>query len=206
MLGFYNYTVILTYIGMLTSFFGIVFAADGSIMQALLCLMISGFCDMFDGRVASTMKRTRREKNFGIQIDSLSDLVCFGVLPAVIVHMLSPKNMIVSSICGLYLLCALIRLAYFNVDEAERQESTDTGREIYQGLPVTSVALILPLLFCASRIPGFPLKAVAPVILLLMATAFVTPFHLKKPALPGKLVMSFVGISELALLLTKGGF
>ncbi|MEA4814126.1 MAG: CDP-alcohol phosphatidyltransferase family protein [Oscillospiraceae bacterium] len=127
MLGFYNYTVILTYVGMLASFLGIMFAIDGSILQALLCLMISGFCDMFDGRVASTMKRTRNEKNFGIQIDSLSDLICLGVLPAVIVHTLSPRNIIVSCICGLYLLCALILL----------------------------------LLFCAARIPGYPIKAVA---------------------------------------------
>ena len=69
MLGFYNYTVVLTYVGMLTAFFGVVFAIHGSIEQALLCLMISGFCDMFDGLIASTMKnRTRRQKNFGIQI------------------------------------------------------------------------------------------------------------------------------------------
>lgn len=204
MLGFYNYTVILTYVGMLTSFLGIIFAIDGSILQALLCLMISGFCDMFDGRVASTMKRTRSEKNFGIQIDSLSDLICFGVLPAVIVHTLSPRGIIVSCICGLYLLCALVRLAYFNVDEAERQEQTESVREVYRGLPVTSAALILPLLFCAARIPGYPIKAVAAVVLLLTAIAFVTPFRIKKPALPGKLAMSLVGVSELVLLLTKG--
>ena len=191
---------------MLTSFWGIVLAIDGNTFQALLCLMISGFCDMFDGSVASTMKRTRSEKNFGIQIDSLSDLVSFGVLPAVIVHLLNQHSTIVCCICGLYLLCSLIRLAYFIVDEAQRQEQTENGREIYHGLPVTSAALILPLLFCATIIPGFPLKIATPVILLLMAAAFVAPFRLKKPALPGKLVMSLVGISELVLLLAKGGY
>lgn len=206
MLGYYNYTVILTYIGMLTSFLGIVLAVDGSILLALLCLMVSGFCDLFDGRVASTMKRTRKQRNFGIQIDSLSDLVCFGVLPAVIVHLLNPHSIIVSCICGLYLLCALIRLAYFNVDEAERQEHTENVREVYHGLPVTSVALILPLLFCAGRILGFPINIATSAALLVMAAAFVIPFHLKKPALPGKLAMSLVGVSVLVLMLTKGGF
>ena len=64
---------------------GILFAFEGQLWAALGCLMFSGVCDMFDGKVASTKKeRTRSEKRFGIQIDSLSDLVCFGVLPAVI--------------------------------------------------------------------------------------------------------------------------
>ena len=49
MLGYYNYTVLLTYAGMLTSLGGILFASSGSMTKALLCLMISGFCDMFDG-------------------------------------------------------------------------------------------------------------------------------------------------------------
>ena len=48
--------------------------------------MIAGLCDMFDGKIASTMERTRQEKRFGVQIDSLSDLICFGVLPALIVY------------------------------------------------------------------------------------------------------------------------
>ena len=89
MLGIYNYTVILTYFGMLVSFTGLTFAIQGDLRTALTCLMISGVCDMFDGKIASTMERTAREKRFGIQIDSLSDLICFGVLPAVITWRLS---------------------------------------------------------------------------------------------------------------------
>lgn len=90
MLGFYNYTVVLTYVGMLTGFAGILFAAGGQVSPALLCLLGAGFCDMFDGKIASTRPRTQQEKRFGIQIDSLSDLVCFGVLPAVIVWCAPP--------------------------------------------------------------------------------------------------------------------
>ena len=86
MLGIYNYTVILTYLGMLSGFGGILCAFERRVDLALLCLIVSGVCDVFDGKVASTKKdRSRSEKRFGIQIDSLSDLVCFGVLPAVIV-------------------------------------------------------------------------------------------------------------------------
>ena len=85
MLGFYNYTVILTYLGMLSGFTGIVCASSDNLKGALICLVIAGVCDMFDGKIASTMERTRQDKRFGVQIDSLSDLICFGVLPALIV-------------------------------------------------------------------------------------------------------------------------
>ena len=81
MIGYYNYTVILTYIGTLFGFAGITYIWNGNLKMALFCLMCAGLCDMFDGRIASTMKRTKPEKRFSVQIDSLSDLVCFGILP-----------------------------------------------------------------------------------------------------------------------------
>ena len=85
MIGFYNYTVILTYMGLASSLIGIYLAMSGShITMAVIALMISGLCDMFDGKVARTRKRTDDEKKFGIQIDSLCDLICFGLLPAAI--------------------------------------------------------------------------------------------------------------------------
>ena len=87
MIGFYNYTVILTYVSLIISSIGICFAGAGKPYLAIFCLILSGICDMFDGKIASTMKRTRAEKRFGIQIDSLSDVICFGVLPAVIVRL-----------------------------------------------------------------------------------------------------------------------
>ena len=200
MLGFYNYTVILTYIGMLSSFCGLLLTLNGKPQWALVCLMFSGFCDMFDGRIASTMKRNRSEKAFGIQIDSLSDLICFGVLPAVVVYTFNP-GVLTGCISGLYALCALIHLAFFNVDEAERQEQTEAHREIYQGLPVTSSALLFPLLFCGTLIKGFPLHVVMPVVMLLTAIAFISPFKLKKPAKAGKIAFILAGIVVLVLMI-----
>ena len=96
----YNYTVILTYIGMLTGFIGIVYAFEKNTFGAVICLMIAGFCDMFDGTIASTKERTQQEKCFGIQIDSFSDLICFGALPAIIVYSQSKHNQIVLMVCS----------------------------------------------------------------------------------------------------------
>ena len=68
MLGVYNYTVVLTYEGMLIGVFGMTRAMQGDLQSALFCLMLAGFCDMFDGKIASTKMRTQQEKRFGIQI------------------------------------------------------------------------------------------------------------------------------------------
>ena len=72
MIGFYNYSVILTYIGLVSSVFGITQVFENHMSIAFLCLLLSGICDLFDGKIARSMKnRTEHEKVFGIQIDNI---------------------------------------------------------------------------------------------------------------------------------------
>ena len=217
MLGVYNYTVILTYLGMFFACAGIHFAfssSDRSFILSLLCLMLAGVMDMFDGKVASTKKnRSGFEKEFGIQIDSMADLVSYGVLPALLVYKLAlgdsvyphihPLGVRVTMcICAVYLLCALIRLSFFNVEESERQRSAGGCRREYRGLPVTSVALVLPAVFIISYFAGSRRPPIVPstVILAFMGAAFITPFRMAKPGFAGKALMVAMGIAELALL------
>lgn len=204
MIGYYNYTVILTYIGTCFGFAGIACVWRGGLKQALVCLMIAGFCDMFDGKIASTMDRTRQEKRFGIQIDSLSDLICFGMLPAMIAYCCTEGSMLSGVISAAYLLCALIRLAWFNVDEEERQTQESGSREIYLGLPVTSAAVLLPLFIGGGSCLNLPVKAAAPVLLLCIGAAFLTPFHLKKPGALGKVLLILVGIAGFTVVMMGG--
>lgn len=204
MLGFYNYTVILTYAGMLISFVGAAMVLNGNIHAALVCLMLSGLCDMFDGKVASTKKdRTDKEKRFGIQIDSLSDLISFGVLPALLIYQIVDKSIVglVTSAC--YVLSALIRLSYFNVDEEERQNQTAERRTVYLGLPVTTVALIIPIVIVIADMLAWPMKIVGPVMLLVIAILFITPFQIKKPGNIGKMMMLLAGVAEFVLLFVR---
>ena len=202
LLGVYNCTVVLTYFGMLVAFTGITMAINGDIHNALICLAVSCVCDMFDGKIASTKKdRSIRERRFGIQIDSLSDLICFGTLPAVIVYILSGGNDLCFYISGFYLLCALIRLAWFNVDEEERQEVSDRARDVYYGLPVTTAALIVPALVGLCHMYRWLLEILGPLALMVMGGALLIPFRLKKPALLGKIGMLLCGGAELLILL-----
>ena len=200
MIGFYNYTVILTYLGLLSGFGGILCASNGNLKAAIILLLVAGFCDMFDGLVASTMKRTKAEKRFGIQIDSLSDLICFGVLPAAICFFCTNERVFHGIIPGLYLLCALIRLAWFNVDEEQRQDKQACGRKHYLGLPVTTAALIVPFFTGLGGLLSLPLDYVLSILLLITAAAFITPFQLKKAGTIGKLIMVGVGVTTLLLV------
>ncbi len=204
MIGFYNYTVILTYIGFACGAVGIYCAAGGKTHVALLMLLLAGLCDMFDGKVAKTKKdRTDPEKRFGIQIDSLSDMVCFGLLPPTIAFScgLTTPIHIVIYVC--YSLGALIRLAYFNVTEEERQQKTSERRKVYEGLPVTSSALIIPLLFGFRHDLAAAFPIVAAVVYAAVAVAFITRFTLKKPSMRKMLLFILVGALELALILFK---
>ena len=204
MLGYYNSTVILTYIGMLSGFTGIALAMSGNIHAALMCLLFSGFCDMFDGKIASTRKRTRAEKRFGIQIDSLSDLICFGVLPGVIVCAYCEESYVSIAISACYVLAALIRLAWFNVDEEERQSEQEGVRESYLGMPVTMVALFLPTIMSVDKLANLPSGKIAPAALVLFALMFLTPFHLKKAQTVGKIVMMVLGVAALVIVFLAG--
>ena len=129
MIGFYNYTILFTFFGTVSGLLGIQFALKGNIFASLICLMICGFFDMFDGTVARTKKnRTEFEKKYGVQLDSLSDVVCFSVLPTLIALELTKPLGWWSNLCILYLVTSISRLAYFNVEEELRSKKEKIGR------------------------------------------------------------------------------
>lgn len=199
MIGFYNYTVILTYIGLASAITGIYIAMDGRhIIFSVIALMISGLCDMFDGKVARTRKRNENEKRFGIQIDSLCDLICFGFLPGAIGYAIGMREFYHIAILILFTLAAVIRLAYFNVMEEERQAKTEENRKTYEGLPVTSVALILPLFYSFRKDMGCLFPDLYAFLLFLISIAFITRFKLKKPKM--KTMLLFIGIGTLEFI------
>ena len=210
MIGYYNYTVILTYMSLVSSVVGMFFALGINCgaphpEYAIICLMLSGLCDMFDGKIARTKKnRTENEKQFGIQIDSLCDVICFGVLPSIIGYSVGMSSWLDMPILVMFPLCAVIRLAYFNVAEEIRQKKTEDVRKVYEGLPVTSVALIIPLLYSFSEdIGGKLFPAVYGLAMFLIAIAFITRFKVKKPSMKTMLCFIGVGVVELVWMLYK---
>ena len=182
LIGFYDYTVILTYLSLISGLAGIKFAFDGRFGLAIGCLVFSCVLDMFDGAVARTKKnRTQDEKNFGIQLDSLCDIVCFGVLPAIFLYCSGVQTLLGLAILALYVLCALIRLAFFNVLEIRRQQTEGGCAKGYRGLPVTSAAIIFPFFYLLGlALPGNAVFAIYHVLPALTAVLFVWDFTIPK--------------------------
>lgn len=190
-IGFYDYTVILTYISLISSVFGITQAIHGDYKTAIFCLALSGICDAFDGRIARTKKnRTDDEKTFGIQLDSLCDVICFGIFPALICYLLGVRGTLGLILVFFYCLCAVIRLAFFNVLEGKRQQTEGGSTKTYRGLPVTSIAFILPLTFWLQFVLSeFAFMILLHAVLLIVGFLFILDFPLRKPSLKTTLAM-----------------
>lgn len=218
MIGFYDYTVILTYLSPLSAVGGMALAMTGHPIWATMCLLFCGLCDMFDGKVARTKKnRTAEEKLYGIQIDSLSDIVAFGVLPAVIVLTLCRGCWYAYAVAPLYVLAGLIRLAYYNVTEEMRTKETDDVRKNYLGLPITSAALVFPIFFCGMAVycickngeilpykdmfAGSVFGVVLTALTALTGLCFVLPFKIRKPRSKELWLFLIVGILIAVVLL-----
>ena len=151
-IGKYDKSVIVTYLGTLSAMIGMCFIIGSStpnVTGAIICLMISGICDMFDGKIARMCKnRTEDDKQYGIQIDSLADMVAFIVYPIVILFGIFKSfdiaicSYIVIPVITVFTVCGISRLAFFNIHTA-----SEKSIEYYSGLPVTSTAIIFPVIY-----------------------------------------------------------
>lgn len=199
MIGFYDYTVILTYISFASSISGIFCASTGHFRWAIFCLAFSGLCDMFDGKIARAKKdRTEDEKRFGIQIDSLCDVVCFGAFPIILCYKLGMNHIYSIAILIFYGLAGVIRLAFFNVMEEKRQNETDDARKYYRGLPITSMSVALPIVFVFSPLFSAYFVVVLHILVLAVGILFITDFKFRKPT--NKELVILVGIVALAVI------
>ena len=203
LIGYYNYSVIVTYLGLLLGVYGMQLALTGKIRGAIICLLFCGMCDMMDGAIARTCKRTPPSMCFGMQIDSLCDMVCFGVFPSVISFVLGPANGFTVACAMLYTLAAVIRLSYFNVQEIMKEPAAEK-RTHYTGLPVTTSALIMPLIALLCALPKAS-AYVYPVSLAVMGVLFVSRFQVKKPYGRAIALMALVGLIVLILIIMLGG-
>jgi len=213
MLGVYDYTVILTYLSAISACVGVLVSLSGSghPYWGTLFLLICGLCDAFDGKVARTKKnRTEHEKKFGIQIDSMSDLLAFGVLPACIGNamirvwptakelprigrrmMISIPIVIMWAILLVYMLAVLIRLSHFNVAEEERQSQEAGNRKYFEGLPVTSAAMIFPTIMLLQYVLPVDITILYFGVIPFMVAAFLSKLKVPKPGT--KLILAFIG-------------
>ena len=205
MTGVYDYTVILTYLSLISANIGIFLAlSDRKIYAAALCLMLSGLFDAFDGKVARTKKnRTDYERKFGIQIDSLTDVVAFGVLPVCIsVGMIKQSELFqIDSKILSFSCCFVIRLAHFNVIEDERQLAEGGVNRFYTGIPVTAAALIFPTILLIQYVTQKDLTFIYLIFIVITGFAFISTVHVSKPKDRHIFLMIAIGVIEIAIVI-----
>lgn len=191
MIGKWNKSVILTYIGLTLSIVGIILVLFGiDLKYVMICLMAAGICDLFDGTVARRCKRTKEEKEFGIELDSLVDVMSFIALPLVILFSIN-SSLLFIPLGIIYSIFAIARLAYFNIKTADSEKTIKS----YIGLPVTYAALIFPLVFLLSYLVKNNLFIIIyNIITLIVSILFILKIKVPKPRLVSSVILLLTAI------------
>ncbi len=200
MIGIYNKSVILTYIGACLSIIGMGIAVYGRLSIAMICLILAGICDLFDGVIARKCQRTEKEKAFGVQIDSLTDMISFIAFPCVIgIFWMRQTGIIMYLVLALYTVCGIIRLAWFNI-----QADSDAPHHYYDGLPVTYAALILPICYLGKALMTDKCFSVmAMVVYVIVSILFILKIKIKKPSGIWYGIFAILALIVIILLYTK---
>lgn len=204
-IGKYDKSVIVTYLGTLSTMIGICFVLNSSapnITGAIICLIIAGVCDMFDGKVARMCKgRTEEDKQYGIQIDSLADMVSFIMFPIIILYGICKSSdvslfpVLSIPVLTLFTVAGISRLAFFNINAALE----DGPVKYYSGLPVTATAIIFPLLYLLKYVLATKIfVSIYFAAFALIAFFMVFNFKIRKP----KAKIWYVICSVLAVVMT----
>jgi CDP-diacylglycerol--serine O-phosphatidyltransferase len=171
--GVYLLPNTLTLCGMLAGFFAIMSSITGDFVDAAWAIMIATIFDGLDGWMA---RLTNTSTRFGLELDSLSDLVAFGVAPAIMMYhwALYPFGRWGWAAAFLFIACGALRLARFNV-----QTETATSKA-FKGMPIPAAAVIICtiILFYNTFSPGKPDENIFfPLITIVVSLLMVSPLR-----------------------------
>jgi len=126
----------ITSLGLLAGFYSLISSIDAHFELAAVMILVAFICDGLDGRVA---RASRTSSQFGIEYDSLSDVVAFGCAPAALIYSwaLRPLGAFAIVISGLFVVGAALRLARFNI------QSGSIDKRLFVGLPVPGAAALI---------------------------------------------------------------
>lgn len=201
-IGKYNKSVIVTYMGVVFSILGVYCALNNNVRFAMIFLIFSGICDLFDGKYANLHKRTKEEKAFGVQIDSLADMINFVAAPVVIALCLGLNDWYHLVIYSLYVLAGITRLGYFNIQVGD---DFDVPIKYYSGLPVTYAALIFPVVWITSFwLETSVFKALYALTVFIVGLLFIANIKIKKPRGWAYLFFICLAVVLVSFIIAKG--
>ncbi len=143
----------ITLIGVCIGLSSIKFAIDGKFAIAIVAILFAGLMDALDGRIARLIKGTSK---MGKELDSLGDVISFGVAPALIMYFwnLQYLEKLGWFVCLTYVVCVALRLARFNVNSEEEPSWKDN---FFEGMPSPAggIIVLMPLIFSFSGFGEF---------------------------------------------------
>ena len=138
----------ITLIGVCIGLTSIKFALDGKFALAVIAILFAGLMDALDGRIARLIKGTSK---IGKELDSLGDVISFGVAPAFIMYFWNLKYLdkLGWFVCLMYVVCVALRLARFNVNSEEEPSWKDN---FFEGVPAPAggILVLMPLVLSFS--------------------------------------------------------
>ena len=181
-----------TLVGVCIGLTSIKFAFDERFGLAIICIIVAGLIDGLDGRIARLIKGTSQ---VGKELDSLTDVISFGVAPAFIMYFwqLNTLGRVGWLICLIYVICVALRLARFNVN-SETQSSWKNN--FFEGVPSPAggILVLLPLIYSQSELQFINVDYVyfVPILFILISILLIskTPtYSLKKIVVPRRLTI-----------------
>ena len=139
--GIYLLPNSITLCGMFAGFFSMVASLNGNFVLAAWAIIVAGVFDGLDGWVA---RMTNTTSSFGVQLDSLADVISFGVAPAILAFSwsISPFGRVGWAVAFMFTACGALRLARFNVQKETEESKSFTGMPIPAAAGVVSALVI----------------------------------------------------------------
>ena len=199
-IGVYRRCDFVTMLGTTFALTGILYTRMNMTLFAIFCLIFAAICDAFDGVVARRHKSLKEQETYGVELDSLSDAISFGVLPMLIVNSLSTAGAFTYIASIFFCLAGVIRLAYFNMLSITKKSD---GKE-FIGLPITASAIIIPLVYFIVKLLKLKYSYIIfPITLIVLGILYISPFKLKKPTAREKALLSIGGIMAIAICIIR---
>ena len=178
---------ILTLVGVCIGLSSIKFALDDRYGIAIIAIVFAALIDGLDGRIARLIKGTSK---VGKELDSLTDVISFGVAPAFIMYFWSLNNLGKFGwlLCLVYVICVALRLARFNVNSNEESSWRDN---FFEGVPSPAggILVLIPLIYSLSGFEIFKMnfEIIVPVLFVTVSFLLISKFptySLKKIVVP----------------------
>ena len=179
-LGVYDWTVLLTYVSLCFGILGSCMAIGGKLANAMACLVLAALFEKLNEKFerAKLAKCGAEEHRYGTHADSLSNLICFGVLPCAIGYAVGLDSMIHMVFYTFYIISVVVRLAYFN---AKTESEEDSSKKYLIGLPVLSIAILLPVLYLFKDSLESVYQLIMTCIYPIAGIAYISSFRIRKP-------------------------